>query len=86
MADKHTTEWLKKEVFHPSDLVDRQNRNVWKKLGSKDTLQRAKEIAHRILRDHKVEPLPPDTEKNLDSVTRKMMKKHGVDKLPLGPE
>ena len=86
LADKHTTEWLKKELFFPSDLVDRQNRNIWKKLGSKDTLQRAKEITQRILRDHKVEPLPPDIEKNLDDVARKMMKKHGIDKLPLGPE
>jgi len=58
---------------------------LWREQGSKDTFKRAKEIAHRIIRDHKPEPLAPDIEKNLDNVTRKIMKAQGVDKLPLGP-
>ena len=85
LADKHTMEWFKKELLIPSDLVDRQNLNAWKKLGSKDTVQRARDIVQRILRDHKPDPLPADSEKNLDDVARKIMRKHGVDKLPLGP-
>ncbi len=85
LADKHTIEWFKKELFIPSDLVDRQNLKLWKEQGSKDTFRRAKEAAQRIIRDHKPEPLPPDIEKNLDNVTRKIMKAHGIDKLPLGP-
>lgn len=85
LADKHTMEWFKKELLIPSDLVDRQNLNAWKKLGSKDTVQRAREIVQRILKDHKPDPLPAHSEKNLDDVARKIMRKHGVDKLPLGP-
>lgn len=85
LADKHTMEWFKKELLIPSDLVDRQNLNAWKKLGSKDTVQRARDIVQRILKDHKPDPLPADIEKNLDDVARKIMRKHGVDKLPLGP-
>jgi trimethylamine--corrinoid protein Co-methyltransferase len=85
LAQKHTMEWLKKEIFNPSELVDRQDLSAWKKLGSKDTFQRAKETAQRILRDHKVEPMPKDVEKNLDEVARNIMRKHGIDKLPLGP-
>ncbi len=85
LAQKHTMEWLKREIFNPSDLVDRQDLNIWKKLGSKDTVQRAKEIAQRIIRDHKPEPMPRDIEKNLDDVGRNIMKRHGIDKLPLGP-
>jgi len=34
---------------------------------------------------HNPEPLPADVEKELDGVTRKMMKKHGISNLPLGP-
>jgi trimethylamine:corrinoid methyltransferase-like protein len=78
-------EWLGKEIFNPSDLVDRQELSAWKKLGSKDTVQRAREITHKILRDHKPEPLSTDIEKSLDDVARKIMKRYGVDKLPLGP-
>jgi trimethylamine:corrinoid methyltransferase-like protein len=58
---------------------------LWKEQGSKDTFKRAKEASQRIIKDHKPEPLPPDIEKNLDNVTRKIMKGHGIDKLPLGP-
>jgi trimethylamine--corrinoid protein Co-methyltransferase len=85
LAQRHTMEWLSKEIFNPSDLVDRRELSAWKKLGSKDTVQRAREIAQGILRDHKPEPLPTDIEKNLDDVTRRIMKKHSIDKLPLGP-
>jgi len=85
LADKHTIEWFKKELFIPSDLVDRQDLKLWKEQGSKDTFKRAKEAAQRIIRDHKPEPLPRDIEKSLDNVTRKIMKAHGIDKLPLGP-
>jgi len=84
LADKHTIEWFNKELFVPSELVDRQDLKLWKKLGSRDTFQRAREIAQRILREHKPEPLPADVDNNLDDVVRKIMKKHGVDKLPLG--
>jgi trimethylamine--corrinoid protein Co-methyltransferase len=85
LAEKHTMEWFKKELFIPSDLVDRQDLKLWTKLGSKDIVQRAREVAQRILSDHKPESLPKDIEKNLDDVTRKIMKRHGIDKLPLGP-
>jgi trimethylamine--corrinoid protein Co-methyltransferase len=85
LAQRHTMEWLNREIFNPSDLVDRQELSVWKKLGSKDTVQRAREISQKILREHKPEPLPADAERSLDDVARKIMKKHGVDRLPLGP-
>jgi trimethylamine--corrinoid protein Co-methyltransferase len=85
LADKHTIEWFKKELFIPSDLVDRQDLKLWKEQGSKDTFKRAKEVARKMIRDHKPEPLPSDIEKDLDNVTRNIMKAHGIDKLPLGP-
>jgi len=85
LGDRHTVEWFKKELFIPSELIDRLDLKLWKEQGSKDTFTRAKEIARKIIGDHKPEPLPPDIEKDLDQVTRKIMKAHGVDKLPLGP-
>ena len=85
LADKHTVEWFKKELFIPPELVDRLDLKLWKDQGSKDTFMRAKETARKIIRDHKAEPLPHDIERDLDNVTRKVMKGHGVDKLPLGP-
>ena len=85
LADKHTLEWFNKELFIPSELVDRQDLKLWKEQGSKDSFRRANEIAQKIIRDHKPEPLPKENEKDLDVVAKRIMKDHGIDKLPLGP-
>ena len=78
-------EWLSKEIFNPSDVVDRRELSLWKKLGSKDSYQRAREAVEKIVRDHESEPLPSEIEKRLDDVAKRIMKKHGIEKLPLGP-
>ncbi len=85
LADKHTREWFGREIFMPSDLVDRQDLKAWKESGSKDTFQRAREIARRILREHKPTPLSTDIEKDLDEVARKIMRRHSIGKLPFVP-
>jgi trimethylamine--corrinoid protein Co-methyltransferase len=85
LADKHTRECFKKELLIPSELVDRRELRQWKAVGSKDTFMRAKEIVQKILKDHKPEPLSSDSERKLDDVARRIMKKHGIDKLPIGP-
>lgn len=85
LADKHTREWFKKELFIPSELVDRRELKEWKALGSKDAYQRSKEVVQKILKDHKPEPLSSDAERKLDDVARRIMKRHGIDKLPIGP-
>jgi trimethylamine---corrinoid protein Co-methyltransferase len=85
LAQKHTMEWLSKEIFNPSDVVDRRELSLWKKLGSKDSYQRARETVEKIVRDHESEPLTSEIEKRLDDVAKRIMKKHGIEKLPLGP-
>ena len=86
LADKHTKEWFRKELFVPSELVDPTLQlKEWKALGSKDAFVRSREIAQKILKDHKPEPLSSDTERKLDDVARRIMKRHGIDKLPIGP-
>ena len=85
LGDKHTLEWFKKELYIPPDVIDRQDLKAWKELGSKDTFKRAKETAKKMINESKPEPLPADIERNLDNVTKKIMKAHGVGRLPLGP-
>lgn len=85
LAQKHTMDWLEKEIFMPSDLVDRQDLKLWKSLGSRDTFKRARAIVEKILKGHKSEPLAADAEKRLDDIARRVMKRHGIERLPLGP-
>jgi len=56
--EKHTREWLRKERFFPSDVIDRLTLEVEKKQGSKDIVSRAREAVDRMLQEHVPEPLP----------------------------
>jgi len=85
LAEKHTLEWFRKEQFMPSELIDRQERETWKAAGSKDIVQRAREIVEKTLKEHEPEPLPQDVEKDLDNVVRYIMKQHKILTLPLVP-
>ncbi len=82
LAEKHTLEWFRKEQFIPSDLIDRQEQKAWKAAGSKDIVQRAREVVEKTLKEHEPEPLPHDVEKDLDNVVRAIMKQHKISTLP----
>lgn len=85
LAEKHTMEWFRKEQFMPSELVDRKELKAWKVAGSKDIVQRAREIVEKTLREHETEPLPPDVERDLDTIMSDIMKQHRISTLPLVP-
>jgi len=85
LAEKHTLEWLTKEQYIPSELVDRQESKAWKAAGSKDVVKRARDIVKKTLREHKPEPLASDIEKDLNNVMKDVMKRHKISTLPLVP-
>lgn len=85
LAEKHTLEWFRKEQYMPSELVDRQESKAWKAAGSKDIVQRARDIVKKTLKEHKPEPLASDVDRDLDNVMRDVMRHHGIPALPLVP-
>jgi trimethylamine--corrinoid protein Co-methyltransferase len=78
LAERHTLEWIRKEQFIPSEIVDRKEWKAWMDAGKKDIVKRAHEIVERILKEHKPEPLPQDIQKELDSFMEDIMKKHRI--------
>jgi len=76
LASKHTHEWFRKEQLIPSAVIDRTKRENWEKLGCKDTAQRAREIAKKIISEHKPEPLPKEAERKLDNIIRELHRKY----------
>jgi trimethylamine--corrinoid protein Co-methyltransferase len=78
---KHTREWARKEYYIPK-LLDKFSVHAWKEKGSKMLGVVAKEYVEKILREHVVEPLPPDIEKELDKTMLEIAKKYGIEKLP----
>jgi len=78
---KHTREWWIKEHYIPK-LLNRKTYDMWKKSGSKDLVTIAKEQVEKILKEHTIEPLPPDIEKELDKTILEIAKKYKIEKLP----
>jgi trimethylamine--corrinoid protein Co-methyltransferase len=62
LMDEHTLRHMRTELYYPSAVFDRQGREMWEQAGATDAWTRAKEIARRILAEHKPEPLDPATD------------------------
>ena len=56
LGQKHTSKKLRSEHLMPSSLIDRLTGETWIKSGSKNTLDRAKEIVDSILEHHSERP------------------------------
>ncbi|MEM2293021.1 MAG: trimethylamine methyltransferase family protein [Candidatus Aenigmatarchaeota archaeon] len=76
LTKKHTHEWFKKEQILPTNVIDRVVREKWTELGCKDTAQRAREIAKKLIKEHKPEPLPKTVEEKLDDLIHKLHTKY----------
>ena len=57
LGQEHTVKYMRSE-FAPYTISDRERREKWESDGSKDTYARAREVAKKILREHR--PLPVD--------------------------
>jgi trimethylamine methyltransferase MttB len=86
MAD-HTTRHWPEELYLPSAIVDRDNREAWMRQGSKDTYQRAREeVDRRLGAYHQLE-----TDPAIDAELRRIIRSGLVDQerlpeIPIAPE
>ena len=67
LSAEHTRRHYSMEHYMPQ-LCDRSARADWEKAESKDMVQRARDKVDTILREHSVEPLDRDTEKELQKI------------------
>jgi trimethylamine--corrinoid protein Co-methyltransferase len=81
LKHRHTRNWWRKEHYLPK-LLDKKTLEMWRRTGSKDLTTVAREYIEKTLKEHTIEPLPPDIEKNLDKTIQEIAKKHGIEKLP----
>jgi trimethylamine--corrinoid protein Co-methyltransferase len=86
MAD-HTMRHWPEELYLPSAIVDRDNRENWTKLGAKDAYQRSiDEVERRLAAYHQLE-----TDPAIDEELRRIIKSGLVDQavlpeIPVAPE
>ncbi|MBS7621554.1 trimethylamine methyltransferase family protein, partial [Candidatus Bathyarchaeota archaeon] len=75
LAERHTLEWIRKEQFIPSEIIDRKEWKIWKDAGKKDIVKRAHEIVEKKLKEHVPEPLHKDVQENLDNFAKDLLKR-----------
>ncbi|TFG08074.1 MAG: hypothetical protein EU539_03330 [Promethearchaeota archaeon] len=71
LGTKHSVKNIRKEIFVPK-LVDRDRRGTWKKHGSKDIIQRARDKVDKILEKQKGPGLSPEVEQKIEEYTKKV--------------
>ena len=68
IIDKHTLEYLKTGELIDTELFERTRRDMWQAEGAKTIEQKARGKALDLLEKHEIEPLDPDTSRELKSI------------------
>jgi trimethylamine--corrinoid protein Co-methyltransferase len=68
LGQKHTMKYLKAGEVQLTKLAERNSWETWERTGRQGMVERAADKAERILREHQVEPLEPQQEKELDKI------------------
>jgi trimethylamine--corrinoid protein Co-methyltransferase len=69
LADKHTVQWFREELWRPR-LLTRQNYATWQDGGAKDMAQRVQERLVELVETHQVRPLAEETVAALERIKR----------------
>ena len=70
IASKHTLKYYKTE-YQPAEITSRESISEWRKHGSKDLGQVAREKALKILEEHHPEPLPEDIREQVHAIVER---------------
>jgi len=86
LSHPHTIKWFRKELYTPSEVIDRDSLEAWEKKGSKSTWDRAKERVDSLLKQYQPSSLSNDIRKELRDITTAAASKYGMDALPPLPK
>ena len=82
LSHPHTKKWFRKELYIPSDVIDRDTMEAWEKKGSKSTWDRAKDRVESLLTQYQPSLISDDIKQELREITTKAANKAGMEKLP----
>jgi trimethylamine--corrinoid protein Co-methyltransferase len=69
LSEKHTQKYMKKELYIPK-LIDRNRRSTWRKKGSKDIVERARDKVNELLQNYCPPDINPEIETKLLSIIK----------------
>jgi len=82
LSHPHTLKWFRKELYMPSEVIDRDTLESWEKKGAKSTWDRAKERVDLLLAQYQPSPISDQVRKELRELTTMAANKAGMQKLP----
>ena len=69
LAERHTMQWLYKEHFI-TDITDRRTGDKWETDGRKSVVERAREKASKIMKEHEVAPVASEVAREFDAIVK----------------
>lgn len=85
LGHPHTMRWFQKELYFPSQIIDRGSLDSWKSKGGKTTFERARDEVKSLVGEYEPSGLAPEVRDELCHITERAAMKFGMDKLPALP-
>jgi trimethylamine---corrinoid protein Co-methyltransferase len=82
----HTRKWFRKELYIPSEVIDRGSYDAWQQKGSKSVGERASERVKNLLLTYTPNALSAELRSELYDITLNAARHFGMDTLPARQE
>jgi len=82
LSQSHTHQWFRKELYMPSEVIDRSSAGDWERKGAKTAFERARDRVEYLLSTYQPMPVSDEVRKELHTITLGAAKQFGMDKLP----
>ena len=86
LSQMHTLQWFDKELYIPSEVIDRGSLDGWKKKGAKTARERAKDRVNKLLASYEPSPISDKLRTELRQIATRTAQKFGMDELPPLPQ
>jgi len=82
LTSAHTLKWLREEFYFPSDVISRENYQVWESTIGKSAGERAHEKVEEILRQEPKNILDAGKSRELEKIMLEDARRFGMEELP----
>ncbi|MBE3072340.1 MAG: trimethylamine methyltransferase family protein, partial [Acidobacteria bacterium] len=86
LAEPHTLKWFSKELYLPSEVIDRASLDGWKRKGGRTTFERAADRVARLLGGYRPPPVSTELKTELRAIATRAARTFGMQELPPLPE
>ncbi len=81
LSKPHTIKWFGKELYIPSEVIDRSPLDAWQGKGSMSAFQRASERVDKLLKMYQPSPMAGTTQTELRQIAESAARQAGMEKV-----